>query len=661
MSLRYHIPCQLHCSHFNLLSHDHAFILPLSNKSSSLDTYSLDLVSYPSWNSGDPGFPKFIGKIAIKPPIQGQGLQPFLRNPNMPRVSLTRIRMGKRCRMRNLLEILSRPSRESSSKPETSHSSSLSKTIHGPVRMQETARSAAKVRPPVSPGSSTVNAPVRNDTNSNSSNTILQSQQHPAHHFMDGGMPCDPTSPSYSLADYGEESLYTLILLRHGESEWNSQNRYTGWCDVNLTEAGRAEARRAGRLLSDNNIEIDQAFTSVLKRASFSCNMALNAAHQHWVPVTKTWRLNERHYGALQGYNKDTAWQELGLEQELVMQMRRAYDVRPPVMDDEHPFWHGHERRYRKLTTEQLEASRTESLKDAADRILPFFRSVITPSVLSGNKCLIVSHANTIRTLVKHIDNISDEDIKSMTIPTGIPLLYRLDKNMKPVDPHIELEFRYMVEPKGYVGEITAKPHGAQFHLTLLLYCELLCFVSLRCSYTWGTSRAHGFHGVYLGDLERLQDIQRKRDATNRNWQKVILRNIGKSLGWEMEETSTVAAATTLDSASTPQRERKQASNAVETRQVWWQIHTKMKLPDYRNMLLLVRMQACLEDLMYERKQKYVTQCSYESLVKKIHLDTEGCVVEPFVDLANTIHREERQQIWYENLALDMEEECLIR
>jgi Histidine phosphatase superfamily (branch 1) len=170
-------------------------------------------------------------------------------------------------------------------------SSDSSMGKQAPVRIQETARSAAKVRPPVSPGSSTANTVLPQDK---------QQAQHPAHHFMDGGMPCDPAPPPYSLAQYGEESLYTLILLRHGESEWNSQNRYTGWCDVNLTAAGKEEARRAGRLLYDNNIEIDQAFTSVLKRASFSCNMALNAAQQHWVPVTKTWRLNERHYGALQ-------------------------------------------------------------------------------------------------------------------------------------------------------------------------------------------------------------------------------------------------------------------------------------------------------------------------------------------------------------------------
>jgi 2,3-bisphosphoglycerate-dependent phosphoglycerate mutase len=281
--------------------------------------------------------------------------------------------------------------------------------------------------------------------------TKVLSSGHPAHHFMSGGMPCDPAPSPFSLAEYGEQSLYTLILLRHGESEWNHKNFYTGWCDVDLTERGKSEAITAGQLLRANGIEIDQAFTSVLRRASLSSQLALEAADQHWVPVTKTWRLNERHYGALQGYHKDTAFAQLQLDQELVMQMRRAYDVRPPRMDDSHAYWHGNDRRYQGLTEDQLERSRAESLKDAADRILPFFHSVICPSIQSGKKCLIVSHANTIRTLVKHIDNISDEDIKGMTIPTGIPLLYRLDKDLKPVDPHIELEFRYMVEPKGYV------------------------------------------------------------------------------------------------------------------------------------------------------------------------------------------------------------------
>jgi hypothetical protein len=165
-------------------------------------------------------------------------------------------------------------------------------------------------------------------------------------HITSGGTPCDPAPAPFTLADFGEESLYTLVLLRHGESEWNKLNQYTGWVDVDLTADGKTEARDAGRLLYDNGIELDHAFTSVLKRASFSCNMALSRAQQHWVPVTKTWRLNERHYGALQGYGKDTAFNDLGLDQELVMQMRRSYNVRPPVMQDDHPYWHGKDRRY---------------------------------------------------------------------------------------------------------------------------------------------------------------------------------------------------------------------------------------------------------------------------------------------------------------------------
>lgn len=187
---------------------------------------------------------------------------------------------------------------------------------------------------------------------------------------------------------------------------------------------------------------------------------------------------------------------------------------------------------------------------------------------------------------------------------------------------------------------------------------QFIKIIFLLDSYTWGTSRAHGFHGVYLGDLERLQEIQRKRDATNRDWQKVILRNIGKSLGWDMDSAE-AAVATSSPVASDHQRHG--GPDAVETRQLWWQIHSKMKSPEYRNMLLLVRMQRCLEELMYERKQRYITQSTFESLVKKIHLDTEGCVVEPFVDLADRRNRDERQQIWYDNLALDLEEECLIK
>lgn len=176
-------------------------------------------------------------------------------------------------------------------------------------------------------------------------NISIQEQQQHLTHFVRGGTPSDPLKAPFRLADHGDDSLYTLVLLRHGESEWNSLNRYTGWCDVNLTENGRQEARAAGRLLNENGVEVDHVFTSVLKRAIFTTNMALNTAKQHYVPITKTWRLNERHYGALQGYNKDTAYEELGIDQELVMEMRRSYDTRPPRMEDDHTFWHGKDRR----------------------------------------------------------------------------------------------------------------------------------------------------------------------------------------------------------------------------------------------------------------------------------------------------------------------------
>lgn len=377
-------------------------------------------------------------------------------------------------------------------------------------RLSTTAKNGEKKQGPINKTASRMKPTYSDDviqaTKEPSSHNAFSSSSLPSSHtpthFVKGGTPCDPACPPFHLADHGEDSLYTLILLRHGESEWNSQNRYTGWCDVNLTKQGQREARTAGRLLYENGIELDHAFTSVLKRASFSTNMALNMAYQHWVPVTKTWRLNERHYGALQGYNKDTAYKELGIDQELVMQMRRSYDTRPPRMDDDHPFWHGNDRRYKKLSSEQLECSRAESLKDCAERIMPFFNSVIVPSLQSGNKCIIVSHANTIRTLIKNIDDISDEDIKGMSIPTGIPLLYRLDKDLKPVDPKYELEFRYMVEPKGYVKFKSIPYIGIAAFDALFLSCVLhSCIVtatlgahldstdSLEC--TWETLKGY--------------------------------------------------------------------------------------------------------------------------------------------------------------------------
>lgn len=444
-------------------------------------------------------------------------------------------------------------------------------------------------------------------------------------HLIQGGTPCDLpslSSPPFSLAQYGETSVYTLILLRHGESEWNSQNRYTGWCDVPLTKRGENEARSAGRLLAENGIEIDHAFTSVLRRASFTCNMCLNMAKQHWVPITKTWRLNERHYGALQGYNKDTAYQELGIDQELVMEMRRSYATPPPRMEDDHPYWHGNDRRYAKLSPEQLEKSRAESLKDAAERIMPFFNKVIVPSLREGNRCLVVSHANTIRTLIKQIDNISDQDIKQLSIPTGIPLIYRLDKDLKPVDPNCELEFRYLVQPKGY---------------------------------TWATSRQYGFHGVYLGDLERLQDIQQKRDATSRWWQRVILRNIAK----QITEEESCEHKSFYDA-------QHHVGNVLETKHLWYKLTKKMKHPEFANMLLLVRMKEYLESLLAFRKHRsnknlrYIPLETYEKIVEQIHLDSAGEVVDPFVSLEDRQDREERQRRWIEGLSLNVDSHSLI-
>ena len=205
-----------------------------------------------------------------------------------------------------------------------------------------------------------------------------------------------------------------------------------------------------------------------------------------------------------------------------------------------------------------------------------------------------------------------------MSIPTGIPMLYRLDKNMKPVDPHIELEFRYMVEPKGY---------------------------------TWGTSHSQGFHGVYLGDLERLQEIQLKRDLTNRDWQRIILKNIGKTLGWDFDQKPRLTGAPPITSDP----------RVVETRQIWWQVHHKMQTEGYSNMLLLVKMEDALEDLMYNRKQKYMTKTKYEELINKLHLDAEGKVVEPFVALNDREDRAAREKQWYDSLAQELEDECLIK
>lgn len=220
-----------------------------------------------------------------------------------------------------------------------------------------------------------------------------------------------------------------LVLLRHGESQWNRENRFTGWVDIDLSEKGREEAKAAGQLLKDEGFVFDMAYTSVLKRAIRTLWTVLDQMDLMWIPVTKSWRLNERHYGALQGLNKTETAQRHGDEQVLIW--RRSYDTPPPALDaddDRHP---SKDRRYAALTPEELPA--TECLKDTVARFLPYWHETIAPQIRDGKRVIITAHGNSLRALVKYLDNISDEDIVGLNIPTGIPLVYELDDDLKPI------------------------------------------------------------------------------------------------------------------------------------------------------------------------------------------------------------------------------------
>lgn len=220
-----------------------------------------------------------------------------------------------------------------------------------------------------------------------------------------------------------------LVLLRHGQSTWNQENRFTGWTDVDLSEQGRDEARAAGELLRESGDTFDIAYTSVLKRALRTCWMALDVLDQLWIPMERSWRLNERHYGALQGLNKAETAAKHGDAQTHVW--RRSYDIPPPplALDDErHP---SHDPRYASLRPEERPA--TESLKDTVARFLPYWNGTIAPAIRQGQRVLIVAHGNSLRALVKHLDRISDEAIAELNIPTGIPLVYELDDALSPV------------------------------------------------------------------------------------------------------------------------------------------------------------------------------------------------------------------------------------
>lgn len=232
--------------------------------------------------------------------------------------------------------------------------------------------------------------------------------------------------------------MMKLVLLRHGESVWNKENRFTGWTDVDLSERGLEEAAKAGDVLKEQGYTFDVAFTSVLKRAIRTLWITLDKMDLMWIPVHRSWRLNERHYGGLQGLNKAETATEYGDEQVLIW--RRSYDTPPPELkkdDSRHP---GHDPRYQHLSESELPL--TECLKDTVARFLPYWHETIAPTIREGKRVIIAAHGNSLRALVKYLDNISDEDIVGLNIPTGMPLVYELDDDLKPLNHY------YIGDPK---------------------------------------------------------------------------------------------------------------------------------------------------------------------------------------------------------------------
>ena len=223
---------------------------------------------------------------------------------------------------------------------------------------------------------------------------------------------------------------YTLILLRHGESEWNAKNLFTGWVDVELSDKGRAEAVSGGTQLKDAELLPDILHTSLLRRAINTANAALNECDRHWIPVKRSWRLNERHYGDLQGKDKKQTKEQYGEEQ--FMLWRRSYDTPPPEIADDNEFSQAGDLRYADLGDAM---PKTECLKDVVARMIPYWESDIVPDLKDGKTVLVAAHGNSLRALVKHLDGISDDDIAGLNIPTGMPLVYRLDESLKPTVP----------------------------------------------------------------------------------------------------------------------------------------------------------------------------------------------------------------------------------
>ena len=224
--------------------------------------------------------------------------------------------------------------------------------------------------------------------------------------------------------------MIKLVLLRHGESTWNNENRFTGWTDVDLTVRGQEEAKAAGKILHQNGFTFDVAYTSVLKRAIRTLWIVLDQMDQMWIPITHSWRLNERHYGALQGLNKAETAAQYGDEQVLIW--RRSYDIQPPILSVDDQRYPGFDPRYRHLAKGEIPLA--ESLKDTVTRFLPFWNQTILPELRAERSIIIAAHGNSLRALIKYLDNVSDEAIIDYNIPTGIPLVYELDKQLKPIN-----------------------------------------------------------------------------------------------------------------------------------------------------------------------------------------------------------------------------------
>lgn len=258
-----------------------------------------------------------------------------------------------------------------------------------------------------------------------------------------------------------EPGVHTLVLLRHGESQWNLENRFTGWVDVDVTESGAAEASNAGRLLREANITVDEAFTSLQKRAIKTLGLALEEMDQLWIPVTKSWRLNERMYGDLQGMNKAETTEKFGEEQ--VTQWRRSFDVPPPPIADDSPFHPKLEAKYASVPRKEM--PKAESLQLTIRRVLPFWRSAIAPELKQGKKVMIAAHGNSLRALVKYLDNIPDDKIVKLNIPTAVPLVYKLNRRLKPIplpDHADGLSGRYLGDPEWVNGKINGVANQAK-------------------------------------------------------------------------------------------------------------------------------------------------------------------------------------------------------